>query len=358
MNAPDYQRLFYWPGEFSYFLSSYFMGIYNAHHAVSLHDGTRWISFIPLDVKEKTLQDGLEIYSSKERYQALVSGLIDGYPLLVEKFKHALTLPDLTKAVVRAVINAALRHYAFYSQTEFTYTDLAYEKRNEYPVIEQNFHTFEDVKLKGREFLNAVALQPGSYLEQLLEKISSQLDVSVSTLKRYSIDEIYSLFDNVRVKGQEIEERDRYFMIGEGGFFTSLAGDAAASRIREFLNKTQLESELKGQVASRGYVIGRARVMTVSIHEIKSMQSQIDAMVQGEILVAETTAPEIVLACKKASAIVTNQGGMMSHAAIVSREMGIPCVVGTGNATDIIKTGDEVEVDANTGVIRVLLSHE
>ena len=60
------------------------------------------------------------------------------------------------------------------------------------------------------------------------------------------------------------------------------------------------------------------------------------------------------MACKKASAILTNQGGLMSHAAIVSRELGIPCIVGLGNATEILNDGDLIEVNANKGVIKIL----
>ena len=77
-------------------------------------------------------------------------------------------------------------------------------------------------------------------------------------------------------------------------------------------------------------------------------------MKQGDVLVADTTAPEIMMACKKASAIITNQGGLMSHAAIISRELGIPCIVGTGNATEVLHDGDLVEVDADNGVVRIL----
>ena len=79
-----------------------------------------------------------------------------------------------------------------------------------------------------------------------------------------------------------------------------------------------------------------------------------EKMEQGDILVAETTAPELLVACKKAGAIVTDMGGLMSHAAIVSREFGIPCIVGTQNASRILKDGDMVEVDANTGIVAII----
>ena len=66
------------------------------------------------------------------------------------------------------------------------------------------------------------------------------------------------------------------------------------------------------------------------------------------------TTPDFVTAMKRAAAIVTNEGGILCHAAVVSREFGIPCVVGTKIATKAIRTGDFIEVDGNKGIIRIL----
>ena len=62
----------------------------------------------------------------------------------------------------------------------------------------------------------------------------------------------------------------------------------------------------------------------------------------------------MILAMKKASAIITDEGGICSHAALVSRELGIPCIVGTRDATQVFKDGDFVEVDANRGIVTLL----
>ena len=83
------------------------------------------------------------------------------------------------------------------------------------------------------------------------------------------------------------------------------------------------------------------------IEEIKKVH-------KGDILVANTTGPEIMIACTKAAAIVTDEGGMTSHAAIVSRELKIPCIVGTKIATKVFKDGDLVEVDATKGIVKLL----
>jgi phosphohistidine swiveling domain-containing protein len=103
---------------------------------------------------------------------------------------------------------------------------------------------------------------------------------------------------------------------------------------------------LRGQVACRGKVEGTVRVI-LDPHDDKGFQ-------QGDILVTSMTRPEFVQIMKKAGAVVTNEGGVTCHAAIVSRELNIPCVIGTKHATRILKDGDRVEVDAEKGVITIL----
>jgi pyruvate,water dikinase len=101
----------------------------------------------------------------------------------------------------------------------------------------------------------------------------------------------------------------------------------------------------RGLPASPGVAAGIARVL----FNPKSPEAM--EFKQGDILVTKMTDPDWVPLMKKAAAIVTDEGGMTSHAAIVSRELGVPCVVGTGNATKVISTGVEVTVDGGRGVI-------
>ncbi|MBA7490648.1 hypothetical protein ES702_01189 [subsurface metagenome] len=75
---------------------------------------------------------------------------------------------------------------------------------------------------------------------------------------------------------------------------------------------------------------------------------------KGEILVTAMTRPEFVPLMKKASAVITDQGGLTCHAAIVSRELGVPCIIGTKIATKVLKDGDQVEVDANKGIVKII----
>jgi pyruvate,water dikinase len=79
--------------------------------------------------------------------------------------------------------------------------------------------------------------------------------------------------------------------------------------------------------------------------------SQIDKVLEGDVLVAEMTTPDFVPAMKRAAAIVTDRGGRTAHAAIVSRELGIPCVVGSENATAVLKDGQVITVDGSSGKV-------
>lgn len=104
--------------------------------------------------------------------------------------------------------------------------------------------------------------------------------------------------------------------------------------------------ELKGIAASAGTVQGPARVI-VSLGELGDIQ-------EGEVLVCPVTAPSWAPVFPKIKAAVCDVGGLMSHAAIVAREYGLPAVVGTGIGTKTIETGQLVEVDGTNGVVRIL----
>ncbi len=103
------------------------------------------------------------------------------------------------------------------------------------------------------------------------------------------------------------------------------------------------EVVLKGLAASPGIGCGPVKIVT-SPEEINKVK-------EGDVLVAKMTSPDYVPAMKKAVAIITDEGGMTSHAAIVSRELGVPCVVGTGKATEVLKEGEIVTVDGERGII-------
>ncbi len=103
---------------------------------------------------------------------------------------------------------------------------------------------------------------------------------------------------------------------------------------------------LKGSPGSSGVVTGRARVLK-NVEELADLK-------EGEILVATTTSPSWAPAFVKIAGAITDVGGPMCHAAIVCREYGLPTVVGTGKGTRLIKTGDLIKLDGDSGIVEIL----
>lgn len=116
---------------------------------------------------------------------------------------------------------------------------------------------------------------------------------------------------------------------------------------KEYFVDTNSTNEIHGRVACIGGIIrGKAKICMD--------KSDIGKIKKGDILVAQYTTPDFVPAMEKAVAIVADQGGLSSHAAIVSRELGVPCIIHTINGTRIIKDNDLLEVDARKGIVKIL----
>jgi len=129
--------------------------------------------------------------------------------------------------------------------------------------------------------------------------------------------------------------------------FTVLLWGITTDRIKVWLGDGDDDPDaLQGVPASPGVREGTARVIRDA--------SQLSEVVQDEILVCPITAPAWGAIFGKIQAAVSDIGGIMSHAAIVSREYGLPAVVGTGNGTTKIKTGDRIRVDGDTGLVTIL----
>lgn len=104
---------------------------------------------------------------------------------------------------------------------------------------------------------------------------------------------------------------------------------------------------VKGLAANSGIYKGTVRVVLNPAKDDKKFH-------QGDVLVASMTRPEYISLMSRAGAFVTDEGGISCHAAIIAREMGKPCIIGTRNATKILKDGNFVEVDANLGTVKII----
>ena len=143
-------------------------------------------------------------------------------------------------------------------------------------------------------------------------------------------------------KPQDIEwavEKEEVFIVQTRAVTTFKAHTVERPDINDESGKILL----KGETASSGVYTGPVKIVREP--------SELNKVQKGDVLVTAMTTPDMVPAMQRAGAIVTNEGGMTCHAAIVSREMGTPCIVGTEHATDLLKDGEVITVHATRGIV-------
>ncbi len=353
LNSKDYQECFKFDGYTPFIISYDFIKSYKDLEAVAYVHNNRWYSYISLRGLNKALKDGLKIYSNTKEYKKLVKDTYKTKEIIVDTYE-SIAKDKVDVKTFERFFKFFIKFRILYRKTEFFYTDLAFEKIKEVSTIEENFSKFGDFKIQGRTFLNNIFFTPNSYFVKTLKVISNLTGFSMNKIYLCSSEEILNLLKGKKINENEIEERRKsYFIYAQKGIVKVCSGIDAENAIDKFIDKEDSKNII-GRVAYKGIVKGIAKVIKVNIKNYDKMNKVVEGMKQGEILVAETTEPSIILACKKASAIVTNQGGMMSHAAIVARELKIPCIVGTNNATEMINDGDEIEVNADLGIVKIL----
>lgn len=146
----------------------------------------------------------------------------------------------------------------------------------------------------------------------------------------------------------ELEQRLTGYVVVRGNLYNSVE-DARKEYDFSFEESVSSAGDvLQGQCAYPGKVQGVVKIVN-AVEDMKKFS-------EGNIIVSSTTTPDFLPIMKISSAIISEHGGVICHAAITSRELKIPCVVGVKKATKILKDGDLVEVDAETGVVRKLVS--
>jgi phosphoenolpyruvate synthase/pyruvate phosphate dikinase len=187
------------------------------------------------------------------------------------------------------------------------------------------------------------------YLFRFMEDIGVKYGLSFSEISLYQPEEIINILaKNKKISQSEIKKRiDGIFTVFENGKPIQMFYGEAERML--FKIATEVKSDkIKGQVASNA---GKKIVKGIARLVFNPNKDEFNA---GEILVASMTRIEFVPLMRRAKAIITNEGGLACHAAIISRELGIPCIIGTKIATKVLKDGDMVEVDADKGIVRII----
>jgi len=184
---------------------------------------------------------------------------------------------------------------------------------------------------------------------RFLEEISRRKIMAFGGLCYCTLNEIIALLvENKRIN---TKERRNGFVCyyPEKGKIDYFVGEEASKFVKPYLEINISRRELKGVVVSTG----KHQKVKGVVRIILSPKSA-NTMEKGAILVAPMTSPDFIIAMRKAAAIITDEGGMTSHAAIISRELNIPCIVGTKIATKILKDGQLIEVDASRGLVKII----
>ncbi len=220
------------------------------------------------------------------------------------------------------------------------------------PNIINLFDALKDIAIL-QDDKKAITTEAHYYLQQLFKEIASRRKINYTDFYYLLKGEIQNILLRRINLEREVAARKRLsIFITENQKNRVLAAEAAKkyAKDNDFLLPSQevvVEAkEIKGIIGSPGFAVGNAAI----VDEPKKMSK----FREGKILVATMTTPDYVPIMKKAKAIVTDEGGITCHAAIVSRELKIPCVIGTKIATKILKNGDWVEVDANRGIVKIL----
>lgn len=189
----------------------------------------------------------------------------------------------------------------------------------------------------------------------IFSEISKRCNIPVDDLIMLDDKEILSILENEGIIKDEIidimkQRKKGFAMIWLDGNVKTIFGDDSLELQTEIANSYKVSDEresgknvISGTVANKGKVRGTARIL-LSYEDIYKVQ-------KGDIIIATMTTPDYISAMEKASGFVTDEGGVTCHAAILSREFDVPCIVGTINATKEIKDGQLIELDAYNGKV-------
>lgn len=348
----------------SYFLTSFWLhDEYMKRDFIFTNDGNVWETYIGKEERKKTSELGYKLMLDPKKLseygKAVKQKIIEAEKyfkkfrsLKYQKLSNQQLADELTVACL--FCNKLWRQYFI---TEFFCYDKVERvlrersvKKDKLTVIKNNVRKMQRLKFDLRSKLNETAF--GDHLfAKILKEISKRLRLKLTNLYyKLGYQEIADILLGKKIR---IEFKETYAM-GKFSNWEIIKNKGAKIIIDNLRNYTKkhIGDVLRGQVGNRGYYVGRVKIIPFDLKA--DLNKEINKMKKDDVLVSSTTGPEMIRACHKAGAIVTEEGGITSHAAIVSRELGIPAVIGTKVATEVLKDGMMVEVDANKGVVKIL----
>lgn len=201
-----------------------------------------------------------------------------------------------------------------------------------------------------RDHRDKIRQQLNMELKKLYTEIGRRLKLNLYQATLLTDEEIIRHLKNeATFDSSEISKREKSFLLIQKNAKANLfSGKTALETAKKELGRAKGKTSgiIKGTTGSAGYARGTVKILYTN--------KDLNKVKPGDIIVATMTRQDFITAIRKAKALVTDEGSITAHAAIIARELGIPCVVATKVATKILKDGDLVEVDANQGIVRKL----
>lgn len=290
-------------------------------------------------------RQGEELKRHQQEYFWIYNSYLEAKVLNVAYFKH--NLDKLKKENVEQLLSS-INNYSKEIEEEkkkiIERLELDETSKTWIRSIEE-FGLLQDIRKK----YNFIA---DHYLELFAEEIGKRKGVSKDDLKILLPEELKSLLKD-KLDKNVIRERKPLFVISavtdKMEFLTGKKAEQMKLLYSVIKNIDQSRA-IQGVVASRGksyYFRGVAKIAL-------SPDEAVEKIKEGEILVTPMTSPDYIIAMRKAGAIITDEGGILCHAAIVSRELRITCIVGTEVATKMIRDGDVIEIHGGKGTVKII----
>jgi len=348
--APPNYKFFYESQGYQFILDDIIASSYVAWPMVELRAGDWKRMYVPEKAIEENCAKGL-LLTAKE-----INGHLKAIQDLAKELRK-ISFKSISKEDALEIFGklaTLLGHYRYFdtSYSEGIYANNPKDKRA--ILIEQSKNVV-------RDDFDFIFFREGCVLEKLSDAVAKIAKISADQALWYRASEMEDLLTkDSRLSAKEIQNRKKacVFKRDASDQTSFISGEEASAFIKQFEDdlKNGSDAILKGVVAhGKGKTIrGLACVIHRDYSDHQKLVGDMNAMQKGAILVTTTTDPEFMPAIKKSTAIVTDIGGLLSHAAISARELDVPCIVGTENATKLLKSGDQIEVDTTTGVVRIL----
>ena len=304
------------------------------------------------DYKIKNKNSVTSDYENFEETLKQLNKNINNIEILADSFTDEISLDDFDK-FYNLLSNICNLYSKFdHVHSDHIYTSSLNNKDNLIGLIQDNKNVI-------RKKINPIFISNDSLLNEIANKVAKKFGFEVEAVLASTVSEFRKLLSN-EIEIPIRENSKDFFIVKRGIHIDYYYGIEAVEKKKSFelSNFPRETTTLRGQTILRsGKYVGEICKIEMNYKDFNASIKTINELPGDKIVVVESTLPEMVPFLTKSKGIITDMGGLLSHAAITSRELNKPCIVGTEIATRVLNTGDMVEIDTDIGEIRIIIKN-